>query len=61
MNDEGVVAILGLVLMTQPDQTVRVPRELIENGLPADSSVRVYEDIAADELVISIAKNEDAE
>lgn len=54
MNEEGVTAVLGLVLLTQPDHEVRVPIEIIENGLPADSGVQVYQDQETDELVIKI-------
>jgi hypothetical protein len=54
VNEEGVTAVLGLVLLTQPDHEVRVPIEIIENGLPADSGVQVYQDQETDELVIKI-------
>lgn len=44
MNDEGIAAILGLVLMTQPNQEVEIPVETIEAGLPENSRVRVVRD-----------------
>lgn len=56
MNDEGVTAILGLVLLTQEGQEVRVPAETLEAGLPANSGVQVFKDELTDELVIRIQK-----
>lgn len=55
INDEGVTAVLGLVLLTQPKHEVRVPIETIAKGLPANSGVQVYQDLASDELVVRIA------
>ena len=54
MNAEGVTAILGLVLLEQPDHEVRIPIETVEGGLPADSGVQVYHDEANQELVVRI-------
>lgn len=61
MNDEQVTAILGMVLMTQPEQEVRVPYELIEKGLPENSGVQVEQDDASNELVIRIKSFDDSE
>lgn len=58
MNEEGVVAVLGLVLMTQPDQRIEIPRELIENGLPDNSGVQLREDPIKDVLIVSIESYE---
>lgn len=58
MNDEGVVALLGLVLMTVEGNEVRVPAETIEAGLPENSGVQVYRDEMADELVIKIERHD---
>jgi hypothetical protein len=55
MKDEGVAAILGLVLLTH-DGEVRVPAEVVENGLPDNSGVRIYTDDITEELVVQIAK-----
>lgn len=54
MNDEGVVALLGLALMTVEGQEIRVPAEILERGLPENSGVQVFKDEIADELVIRI-------
>lgn len=54
INEEGITAVLGLVLLTQPDNEVRVPIEVIEGGLPANSGVQVYQDLETDELVVRI-------
>lgn len=54
MNDEGVVALLGLALMTIEGNEVRVPANVLEAGLPANSGVQVFRDEMADELVIRI-------
>lgn len=54
INDEGVTAILGLVLMTHPDREVRIPIDLIESGLPANSGVQVFQDHATEELVVRV-------
>lgn len=59
MNDEGVVALLGLVLMTIEDNEVRVPATLLESGLPANSGVQVYKDEMTDDLVIKIQRYEE--
>lgn len=59
MNDEGVTAILGLVLLMQPDQTVRIPNELLVKGLPDNSGVQVYQDRMTDELVVRIQSYEE--
>lgn len=61
MNDEGVVALLGLVLMTIENNEVRVSAEVVEQGLPENSGVQVFRDEIADELVIRIEKYEDKE
>lgn len=58
MNDEGVVALLGLALMTIDGHEIRVPAEVLEAGLPANSGVQVFRDEMADELVIRIQKYE---
>lgn len=57
VNDEGIAAVLGLVLLTQPDTEVRVPIEIIEKGLPANSGIQVYQDQVTDELVVRITEN----
>lgn len=54
MNDEGIAAILGLVLMTQPDQTVEIPYETVEAGLPENSRVRVVKDPIKDIIRVTI-------
>jgi hypothetical protein len=54
MNDEGVVALLGLVLLTVDGHEVRVPADVLESGLPDNSGVQVFRDELADELVIRI-------
>lgn len=58
INDEGVTAILGLVLLTQPDHEVRVPLETIAAGLPSNSGVQVYQDLETEELVVRVQKYE---
>lgn len=60
-GDEGVAAVLGLVILHQGGE-VRIPGSLIEEGLPPNSGVRVQYDPKTDELVIDVAeaKNEDA-
>lgn len=60
MNDEGVVALLGLVLTTIEGQEVRVPAEALERGLPENSGVQVFKDELTDELVIRIQKYEES-
>lgn len=60
MEDEGIVAILGLVLL-QAGGEVRIPMELIENGLPENSLVRVWQDVATDELIVSVVEQENNE
>lgn len=54
--EEGITAILGIVLLTQGGE-VRVPRETLENGLPENSGVKVFFDESADELVVRVAEN----
>lgn len=61
MNDEGVTAILGLVLLQQPNAEVRVPMSEIQKGLPENSGVQVFQDEATDEVVIRVAKFSDDE
>lgn len=61
MNDEGVVALLGLALMTIEGREIRVPAGTLEAGLPENSGVQVYRDEMADELVIKIQSYDDAE
>ena len=54
---EQIAAVLGLVLMTQPNNEVRVPYDLVAKGLPEDSGVQVVQDEERNELIIRIAKN----
>lgn len=54
MHDEGVVALLGLVLLQQENNEVRIHDEDVERGLPTNSGVQVYHDEATEELVIRI-------
>jgi hypothetical protein len=54
INDEGVIALLGLALMTIEGHEIVVPPEVLEAGLPANSGVQVYKDELTDELVIKI-------
>ena len=58
-GDEGVAAVLGLVILHQGGE-VRIPGSLIEEGLPPNSGVRVQYDAQKDELVIDVteAKND---
>lgn len=58
INDEGVTAVLGLVLLTQPNHEVRVPLETIADGLPANSGVQVFQDLDSEELVVRIQSYE---
>lgn len=60
MNDEGVVALLGLVLLTVAPENleVRVPATVLETGLPENSGVQVFKDELTDELVIKIESYE---
>lgn len=58
MNDEGVIALLGLVLMTIEGHEVRVPAEVLERGLPDNSGVQVFKDEMTEELIIKIQKFE---
>lgn len=53
MNDEGVAAVLGLVLL-QHGGEVRVPADAVAEGLPSNSRVRVRWD--DEELVVSVEK-----
>lgn len=59
INEGGITAVLGLVLLTQPGNEVRVPLETIEGGLPSDSGVQVYQDPLTDELVVRIARHDE--
>ena len=61
MNDEGVIALLGMVLLQQPNQEVRVPYAQVVAGLPSDSAVKVFHHEATNELVIRIAKVKEEE
>lgn len=61
MKDEGVTALLGLVLMTTENREVRVPPEILEEGLPSSSGVQVYKDELTDELVVKIQSHETKE
>lgn len=61
MNDEGVVALLGLVLMTIEGNEVRIKPTTLEKGLPENSGVQVYKDELTEELVIKIQKFDDKE
>lgn len=54
MNDEGVAAVLGLVVVDAGGE-IRIPYEAVEKGLPAESAVRVYRDEQSNELVVKIA------
>lgn len=56
---EQIAAVLGLVLVVQPNQEVRIPLEQVEIGLPEDSGVQVFEDAEAQELVVRIAKHDE--
>jgi len=55
INEEGVTAVLGLVLLTQPNHEVRVPEDTIAGGLPSNSGVQVFQDQETGELVVRIA------
>lgn len=55
INEEGVTAVLGLVLLTQPNYEVRVPEDTIAGGLPSNSGVQVFQDQETGELVVRIA------
>ena len=54
INDEGVIALLGLALMTIEGREIRVPAEVLENGLPDNSGVQVFKDEMTEELIIKI-------
>lgn len=58
INDEGVVALIGLILLTLPSEEVRIPDEFVARGLPDGGAVRVYHDDFTDELVISIHRQD---
>lgn len=58
VEEGGVTAILGLVLLQQPGYEVRIPVEEIEKGLPEKSGVQVYQDPETEELVVRIAGEE---
>lgn len=57
IQDEGITALLGLVLLQQDDWEVRISDEKVMHGLPENSGVQVYHDDASEELVIRIASN----
>lgn len=57
MEQEGVTAILGLVLLHVGGE-VRIPMEEVEKGLPSGHGVRVESNEQTKELVISIEKYE---
>lgn len=57
MDEQGVTAILGLVLLHVGGE-VRIPMEKVEEGLPSGHGVRVEAKEDTDELVISIEKYE---
>lgn len=59
MKDEGVAAILGLVLLTHENNEVRIPAEAVVRGLPDNSGVQVYQDPVTDELVIRVIDYEE--
>lgn len=61
MQEEGVVALLGLVLMTTEDREIRVPAEVLEAGLPPNSSVEVFKDELTDELIVRIGARREVE
>lgn len=56
MQEESLAAVLGLVLMTQPNNEVRIPLDVIEKGLPQDSGVKIFQSPVTEELVVQIAK-----
>lgn len=55
---EQIAAVLGLVLLTHPNHEVRIPYELVAEGLPENSGVQIEQDVERDELVVRIAKQE---
>ncbi len=59
INDEGIVALIGLILLTLPNEQVRISDEIVTRGLPDGGAVRVYHDDFTDELVISIQRQDD--
>lgn len=61
INDEGITAVLGLVLMVQPNQEVRIPEDTIAGGLPSNSGVQVYQDQDTGELVVRIQAYDEQE
>lgn len=61
INEEGITAVLGLVLLVQPDREVRVPIETVAAGLPSNSGVQVFQDLETDELVVRIAAYDEQE
>lgn len=61
MDEEQIAAILGMVLMTQPNREVRIPFEQVQNGLPANSGVKVEPDEERFELVVRIASFDEEE
>lgn len=52
LNDEGLAAILGLVIKTVGE--VKIPRESVEEGLPENAGVRVEYNEEADTLTVKI-------
>lgn len=52
LNDEGLAAILGLVIKTVGEVTIT--RESVEEGLPENSGVRVEFDALTDSLAVKI-------
>lgn len=57
IQEGGITALLGLVLLQLPDQGIRIPVEELEKGLPENSGVQVYQDPETEELVIRIASH----
>jgi hypothetical protein len=57
IEEGGVTAILGLVLLQLEDFEIRIPVEEIEKGLPSNSGVQVYQDPDTEDLVVRIARN----
>ncbi len=42
VNEEGVAAVLGLVLLTFENSEVRIPKARVEAGLPENSGIQVF-------------------
>lgn len=53
---EQIAAVLGLVLMTQENNEVRIPFDVVSAGLPENSGIQVEQDEEAEELVVRIAE-----